>query len=65
MTNGPTNDTTTDLIEVDEDIGSGYDTNTTGTSDTTSLTSSLQEWLMENGNYGRFFRLWWFILMLI
>ena len=38
----------TGLIEVD-DCNSGYETGSTTQSDTTSLASSLQEWLVENG----------------
>lgn len=38
----------TELIEV-EDYNSGYETGSTNQTDTTSLSSSLQEWMVENG----------------
>ena len=44
-----TNKTSIEAIEVDEDAG--YETNHDAESDTTSLSSSLQEWLIENGTF--------------
>ena len=44
-----TNKISTDAIEVDDDAG--YETNADAQSDTTSLSSSLQEWLVENGRF--------------
>ena len=54
MTNGandtaPTNELLNGIIEPEDDSGSGYETSTTLESETTSLTSSLQEWMVENG----------------
>src|SRR5690554_6166725 len=43
----PKHEISTGFIEADEDTG--YDTNSTAQSETTSLSSSLQEWLVENG----------------
>ena len=43
-----TNEPTNGIIEVD-DNESGYGTSATRESETTSLSSSLEEWLMENG----------------
>lgn len=44
-----TNKISTDAIEVDDDAG--YVTDADAQSDTTSLSSSLQEWLVENGRF--------------
>ena len=45
----PTNDASGNaILEVDTDAG--YETNASAISDTTSLASSLQEWLVENGS---------------
>ena len=44
------NEISTGFIEADDDTGSGYETNSTGQSVTTSLSSGLQEWLVENGD---------------
>ena len=43
------NEISTGFIEVDDDANSGYETTSSGQSETTSLASSLQNWLMENG----------------
>ena len=45
------NETATGFIEPDDVEESGYETTGSGSakSETTSLASSLQEWLMENG----------------
>lgn len=48
QTNMSNDNTGTGHIEVD-DSGSGYETGASGQSDTTSLASSLQEYLVENG----------------
>lgn len=47
----PINEQSTGVIEPDDDTGSGYETGSTQASETASLTSSLQEWMMENGKY--------------
>lgn len=41
--------TATDFIEAEDYSGSGYETNESGGSETTSLASSLQHYLEENG----------------
>lgn len=45
----PTNEQSIGVIEPDDDAESGYDTDSTLESATTSLASSMQEWMMENG----------------
>ena len=45
----PIKEPTSSILEADDGAESGYETSSTKQSDTTSLASSLQEYLVENG----------------